>query len=131
MIFTLLRIKSHILPKGIILITGLYQVFHNFFHLFLNWNIVDLQCHVNFFCTTDWFSYIWTYEYILFSIFFPFMHFFWLEDNCFAMLCWFMPYNRWISHNYIHIYCAPLSLPPFPPSHPSRSSQSNRLGSLY
>ena len=37
----------------------------------------------------------------------------------------------WISHNYIHIYCAPLSLPPFPPSHPSRSSQSNRLGSLY
>ena len=37
----------------------------------------------------------------------------------------------WISHNYIHIYWAPLSLPPFPLSHPSRSSQSTRLGSLY
>ena len=118
MIFTLLRIKSHILPKVIILITGLYPVFHNFFHLFLNWNIVDLQCHVNFFCTTDWFSYIWTYAYILFSILFSIMHFFKLEDNCFTMLCWFMPYNS-VNHPWLHIYIlCPFespSLPTIPP----------------
>ena len=35
---------------------------------FFNWSIVDLQCHVSFRRTTQWFSY--TYIYILFQMFF-------------------------------------------------------------
>ena len=70
---------------------------------------------VNFFCTTDWFSYIWTYAYIFFLIFFSIMHFFKLEDNCFTMLYWLCCKTVWISHNHIHICHHPsLSLPPFP-----------------
>ena len=41
----------------------------SFFFFFLNlfyWSIVDLQCCVNLYCTTQWFSY--TYIYILFHI---------------------------------------------------------------
>ena len=41
-----------------------------FFHFFLNWSIVDLQC-LNFCCTAKWFSY--TYVYIRsFSCSFPY-----------------------------------------------------------
>ena len=43
-------------------------------------------------------------------------------------MCWFLPYNNGISHNYTYIPCL-WSLPPTP--HLSRSSQSTRLGSLY
>ena len=34
-----------------------------FFHLFY-WNIVGLQCFVNFYCTAKWFSYVCLYTYV-------------------------------------------------------------------
>ena len=51
--------------------------------------------------------------------------FFYLEDNCFTMLCWFLPFNN-VSQP--QVYTCPLPLEP--PSHPSRLSQSTRLSSL-
>jgi len=48
-----------------------------------------------------------------------------LEDNCFTMLCWFLPY---INMNQSQVYICPLPLEPpshLPPeSHPSRLSNS-------
>ena len=34
-----------------------------------------------------------------------------MEDNCFPMLCWFLPYKMWISHKYTYVPSL-LSLPP-------------------
>ena len=42
--------------------------------------------------------------------FFFFLIFFLLEDNCFTILCWFLP-STWISHRYTH-FPSVLSLPP-------------------
>ena len=65
-----------------------------------------------------------------------------MEDNCFTILCQFLPYNvmnqSYMCVNFIYIYiymyiCASFSPSPHPaptPSCPSESSQSARLGSL-
>ena len=45
------------------------------------------------------------------------------------MLCWFPPYNNATQHKYTHITSL-LSLPPLPPSYPSRFIRDARLGSL-
>ena len=52
-----------------------------------------------------------------------------MEENCFTILCWFLPYNN---TNWPQLYIYPLLLEPpsTRPSHPSRSLQSIRLGSL-
>ena len=43
-----------------------------------------------------------------------------MEDNCFTILCWLLPYNR-VNHPQIHICPLPPEPPPTPiPSHPSR-----------
>ena len=54
-----------------------------------------------------------------------FFFFFQLEYNCFTMFCYFVLYNNMI---YIHSHM-PYILN-FPPSHPSRASQSTELSSL-
>ena len=47
------------------------------------------------------------------------------------MLCGFLLYNK-ANQLYIYIYPHPFSLPPtIPPSHPSRSSQSPELRSVF
>ena len=51
-------------------------------------------------------------------LFFFFNLFFYLEENCFTMLCWFLPYDS----------ADQLSFPPA--SHPSRPSQRAKLSSL-
>ena len=48
-----------------------------------------------------------------------FEHFFKFKNNCFMMLCRFLPYNN-INHKYAYI----ASLPPPTPFYPSRLSQS-------
>ena len=45
------------------------------------------------------------------------------------MLCWFLLYN--MNQSYVYMYSLPLGSPAHPPSHPSRSSQSTRMSSLY
>ena len=44
------------------------QTFFSFFHNFLNWSIVDVQCCVSFSCTAQWFSYIYTFFFRFFSL---------------------------------------------------------------
>ena len=57
-------------------------------------------------------------------------HFLKLECNCFAMLCWFLLYNK-VSQLYSIPISPPSWTPPkHPTSHPSRSSQSTELSSL-
>ena len=55
-----------------------------------------------------------------------------MEDNCFTILCWFLPY---INMNQPQVYICALPLEPSshlsPPSHPSRLSQNTGLSSLY
>ena len=46
--------------------------------------------------------------------------------SCFTVVCWFLLYNNL---NQLCVYMCPLPLQP--PSHPSRSSQSTELSSLY
>ena len=48
----------------------------------------------------------------------------------FTVLCWFCHTATQIGHDYIYIPSL-LSILPLPPPHPSRSSQSTRLGSLW
>ena len=51
-------------------------------------------------------------------------------ENCCTMLCWFLLCNN--AKQFIIIYISSLlCLTPLSRSHPSRSSQSTRLGSLY
>ena len=51
--------------------------------------------------------------------------YFYLEYNCFTMLCSFLLYNI-VNQLYIYIHPLPLK----PPSHPSKSSQSTELSAL-
>ena len=46
--------------------------------------------------------------------------FFLLEENCFAMLCWFLLFNNM---NQLQLYTLFLEPPTPPPSHPSRSQE--------
>ena len=64
--------------------------------------------------------------------------FFELEENCFTMLCWFLPYsntNQSRLYIYMHsyevcVYIYPFPLEPPSPVPPPRSSQSLKLSSL-
>ena len=55
----------------------------------LNWKLIvgDLMLFFFFFA-----SYL-CLNFIFFLFFFFLLFFFKLEDNCFTMLCWFLPYN--------------------------------------
>ena len=60
--------------------------------------------------------------------------YFYLEDNCFTILCWFLPNINRISHRYtlpqVREYRCPLPLElpsHFPSHHPSRLSQGTRF----
>ena len=59
-------------------------------------------------------------------LFFAFL-FLKLRYSCFTMLCWFLLYNKWISHMYTYIPCLSSFLLPWTPA---ISLQSARLGSL-
>ena len=50
-----------------------------------------------------------------------------MEDNCFTMLCWFLPYNSVNEHEESHI---PFPQEPPTPPHPARWPPSSGLGSL-
>lgn len=52
-----------------------------------------------------------------------------LEENCFTILCWFLPYNN-TNRPQLYIYPLLLEPPSTRLSHPFRSLQSIRLGSL-
>ena len=62
---------------------------------------------------------------------FFFKNYFQLEDNCFSILCWFLPYNN-MNQPWVHICPLPPEPPPpfTTPSYPSRLSQSTGLSSL-
>ena len=95
----------------------------------------DFDLH---FCNNWWW---WTsfhgpisHLYILFGkmsvqLLYPFLFvlfIFSLEEACFTILCWFLPYNN-ATQSYIYIPSL-LSLPPLPLSYPSRLSQRTQAG---
>ena len=61
-----------------------------------------------------------------------FLIYFKLEDDYFALLCWFLPYTN-VNQPQVCICPLPLEPPSHPPtpSHPSRLSQSTGLSSLH
>ena len=82
-------------------------------------------------CETSETVFKWRKTHLSLSL--PSSHFFNLIFNCrkIALQCCvgFCHTTAWISHNYTHVPQL-LHLPPLPPSHRSRSSQSIKLGSL-
>ena len=53
-----------------------------------------------------------------------------MECSCFNILCWLLMYSG-VNEPYVYIHPLPLEPPSHLPIHPSRSSQSPELTSLF
>ena len=79
----------------------------------LNFSTLDILAF------SSWWLFIYLFKFFKIS--------FWLERDCYKILCWLLPYES-VNQPQVHI-CPHLPLPSTPSS-PSRSSQSTRLSSL-
>ena len=71
------------------------------------------------FCTIfSLFCFVFSLIYVKGLLLLLFLTYFWLAENCFTMLCWFLAYNNAVSHNNTYITFL-LSIPPLPPSLPA------------
>ena len=69
-----------------------------FFISFLNWCIVDLQCSINFCCTSKWFSYIYICIIYNFDVQQK------LTEHCKLTVLQFLKDVKKFTHIYIYIY---------------------------
>ena len=91
------QLSWHSLARGFLFILAVMSLCWSnfFFFFFLNWSVVDLQCHVNFRYVAWWFGY--TCIYILFQIL---SHYGLSQDIEYSSLCYTVrPY--WLSVLYI------------------------------